>query len=98
MRGFGISAPILCVELSVFVQIPPPISSKFNPATPQANIDYSMTTPLETDGSNWPCKGYVTTANFNSIKPVATLTSGQRFMWKLNGSATHNGGKLCFSF
>ena len=38
---------------------PPPLRSKSNPNTPENLIDYSMTSPLEASGSNFPCKGYL---------------------------------------
>lgn len=38
---------------------PPPLRSKHNEHADQAQVDYSMTSPLEASGSNFPCKGYL---------------------------------------
>ncbi|GAA5878601.1 hypothetical protein JCM3774_004078 [Rhodotorula dairenensis] len=72
--------------------LPPAINSKSDPQTAEADIDYSMTAPLNKDGSNFPAKKYATKAKLDSIKPVATLVAGQEFSWNLGGTAVHNGG------
>jgi hypothetical protein len=36
---------------------PYPFRSKYNPDNNYTDIDYSMTSPLLADGSNFPCKG-----------------------------------------
>lgn len=36
---------------------PYPIKSKLDPTQKEADKDYSMTSPLLADGSNFPCKG-----------------------------------------
>ena len=41
---------------------PAPLRSKHNPNA-GSNIDYSMTSPLEETGSNFPCKGYLSDAD-----------------------------------
>ncbi|GAA5854524.1 hypothetical protein JCM9279_000828 [Rhodotorula babjevae] len=71
---------------------PPAIYSKSDPQTAEANKDYSMTSPLEKDGSNWPAKGRATKDIVDGIEPVATLVAGDDFSWDLAGTATHNGG------
>ncbi|KPV76822.1 uncharacterized protein RHOBADRAFT_6848, partial [Rhodotorula graminis WP1] len=68
------------------------IYSKSDPQTAEANKDYSMTSPLEKDGSNWPAKGRATKDIVDAIEPVATLVAGDDFSWDLAGTATHNGG------
>lgn len=70
---------------------PPAIYSKSDPQTAEANKDYSMTSPLEKDGSNWPAKGRATKDIVDGIEPVATLVAGDDFSWDLAGTATHNG-------
>ena len=70
---------------------PPAIYSKLDPQTAEANEDYSMTSPLEKDGSNWPAKGRATKDIVAGIEPVATLVAGDDFSWDLAGTATHNG-------
>ena len=67
---------------------PMPMRSKFDPYTNQNDIDYSYTSPLKADGSNFPCKGYQTT-----VEPsVTSYTAGQTYNMSLTGTATHNGG------
>ena len=53
---------------------PPPLRSKSNPNTPENLIDYSMTSPLISDGSNYPCKGYL--ADTEGKESVATWAAG----------------------
>lgn len=48
---------------------PYPLHSKYNPANNYNDIDYSMTSPLEADGSNFPCKGY---QNDRPIQPTVS--------------------------
>ncbi|KAK4052189.1 hypothetical protein OIV83_002484 [Microbotryomycetes sp. JL201] len=71
---------------------PPAIKSTHDPQTAEPDKDYSMTSPLEADGSNYPAKGYATKEAFDKLKPVATLVAGQDFTWKTAGTATHDGG------
>lgn len=72
------------------------IKSQFNKANVEPNIDWSMTSPLALDGSNWPAKGYATSATVDALEPVATLEAGKEFSWDLAGTATHNGcGSSC---
>ncbi|GAA5880827.1 hypothetical protein JCM1840_003295 [Sporobolomyces johnsonii] len=68
------------------------IYSKYDPQTAEANKDYSMTSPLAADGSDYPCKSRCTSAIVDAIDPVATLVSGSDFTWNLAGTAVHNGG------
>lgn len=44
-----------------------------------------MTSPLAADGSNYPCKGYNTAANYAKLNPVATLTAGTSLAVELAG-------------
>ncbi|GAA5852072.1 hypothetical protein JCM5353_003010, partial [Sporobolomyces roseus] len=77
---------------------PPPINSKYDKQTIEANKDYSMTSPLEQDGSNYPCKGYNTPHAYSTLSSVATLQAGSDFEIEFapNG-ATHEGGSCQFS-
>ncbi|BGP12201.1 hypothetical protein JCM10213v2_000112 [Rhodosporidiobolus nylandii] len=77
---------------------PLPINSRFDPQTLEANKDYSMTSPLLQDGSNYPCKGYNTPSAYETLKPVATLSAGSDFEIEFApGGATHQGGSCQFS-
>ncbi|GAA5849129.1 hypothetical protein JCM9279_005799 [Rhodotorula babjevae] len=86
------------VSAHIQLQYPPPINSKFDPQTVEANIDYSMTAPLFPDGSNYPCKGYNTPSAYSSLNAVATLKAGSSFEVEFAaGGATHGGGSCQFS-
>ncbi|KJX97568.1 hypothetical protein TI39_contig481g00037 [Zymoseptoria brevis] len=73
---------------------PLPLHSKFNPDTPENKIDYSMTSPLKNDGSDFPCKGY---QNDRPFVPTASYTAGQTYNMTLAGTATHEGGSCQLS-
>ncbi|KAI5476810.1 endoglucanase [Pseudohyphozyma bogoriensis] len=79
------------------MEYPPPINSKFDSQTPSAQIDYSMTSPLDANGDNYPCKGYNTAANIAALNSVATLTPGGSVSTTFSGTATHEGGSCQFS-
>lgn len=60
--------------------------------------DYSMTNPLFSDGSNFPCKLYQnsdTNPQANDIK--ATYSAGSTYNLTLEGGATHMGGSCQIS-
>ena len=71
---------------------PPPLKSKSNPNTTPANIDYSMTSPLKTDGSDFPCKGYLPLRNTPQGQAVASWSAGGRYNFTVSGGAPHGGG------
>ncbi|KAK5174939.1 uncharacterized protein LTR77_000075 [Saxophila tyrrhenica] len=73
---------------------PYPIRSKFNPQNSYTDIDYDMTSPLDSDGSNFPCKGY---QNDASIQSTARYAAGSTYEMTLAGSATHMGGSCQIS-
>ena len=73
---------------------PYPLRSEYNPANTYQNIDYSMTDPLNADGSNFPCKGY---QNDRSTQPVVIYTAGSTYNMTLAGSAMHGGGSCQLS-
>ncbi|CAD0100491.1 unnamed protein product [Aureobasidium mustum] len=73
---------------------PYPLRSKYNPANSYNIIDYSMTSPLVADGSNFPCKGY---QNDRPFVPVITYSAGSTYNMTVAGSATHGGGSCQLS-
>ncbi|TKA32745.1 hypothetical protein B0A50_00970 [Salinomyces thailandicus] len=88
---FLILPPALChMEMSW----PYALRSKYNPDNTYQDIDYSMTSPLEADGSNFPCKGY---QNDEPRQSVVTYTAGSTYNMTLAGSATHAGGSCQMS-
>ncbi|ORY80245.1 hypothetical protein BCR35DRAFT_304434 [Leucosporidium creatinivorum] len=87
----------LPVLAHIELKSPPGINSKFDPQTAEADKDYSMTSPLNADGSNYPCKGYNTAANYAKLNSVDTLVAGSDYTITLDGTATHNGGSCQFA-
>ncbi|KAI4722708.1 hypothetical protein E4T48_00997 [Aureobasidium sp. EXF-10727] len=73
---------------------PYPLRSKYNPANSYTIIDYSMTSPLLADGSNFPCKGY---QNDRPFVPVTTFSAGSTYNMTVAGSAVHGGGSCQLS-
>ncbi|ROT42791.1 putative endoglucanase [Sodiomyces alkalinus F11] len=69
---------------------PPPFRSRHNPFT--TDIDYSMTNPLSSSGSDFPCKGYHRLLDTAQGGSVVEWEAGQSYGLTLGGSATHNGG------
>ncbi|KAM0721294.1 hypothetical protein Q7P37_003582 [Cladosporium fusiforme] len=66
----------------------------YNPSTPQNLIDYSISSPLSSSGSTYPCKGY---QNDPDQAPAVTYTAGETYNVTLSGSATHGGGSCQLS-
>ncbi|EGE03336.1 endoglucanase [Trichophyton equinum CBS 127.97] len=81
----------VCTGVSGHMEMktPYPFRSKFNPENKYTDIDYSMTSPLNSDGSNFPCKGYHSNTTFRA---TANYTAGQIYSLELTGTATHGGG------
>lgn len=84
---FGLAA---VASAHMEMKFPPPFRSKFNPHT--TDIDYSMTSPLEASGANFPCKGYHKLYDTPQGVSVANFNPGGTYTFSLVGSATHNGG------
>lgn len=83
--------PVVChMEMSW----PYALRSKFNPDNSYSIIDYSNTSPLLPDGSNFPCKGY---QNDRPFEVVAEFVAGSDHNITLAGSATHDGGSCQIS-
>ncbi|KAL1712454.1 hypothetical protein EV715DRAFT_213621 [Schizophyllum commune] len=74
---------------------PPPLRSKHNEHADQAQVDYSMTSPLEASGSNFPCKGYL--KDTTGKDSVASWQAGSSQQVTLEGSAIHEGGSCQLS-
>ena len=70
---------------------PPPFRSTFNRYTGD-DIDYDMISPLDSDGSNFPCKGYNSLLGTPKGRPVATWVAGQTYSFTITGNTPHNGG------
>lgn len=84
-------APTILAHVQMIQPIP--INSPKGP-TDYPNPDYDYTSPLNPDGSNYPCKGYQTDT---PIHIAATYCAGQTYEMDLDGSATHGGGSCQIS-
>jgi hypothetical protein len=85
--GFGSAA-----QAHMALSYPAPFRAKNNPYADPSTIDYSMTSSLNADGSNFPCKGYQTDMGTPAGKPTADWTAGSSYNFSLAGGATHEGG------
>ncbi|EZF22108.1 hypothetical protein H112_04960 [Trichophyton rubrum D6] len=70
---------------------PFPVRSPLNKEN--TNKDYSYTSPLRSDGSDYPCKGY----HNDPFKPTAQYMAGQEYLIEIAGGATHGGGSCQIS-
>ncbi len=70
---------------------PPPFRSSFNPNTGD-DIDYDIRSPLNSDGSDFPCKGDLGLLGTSKGKPVATWAPGGSYSFVIHGNTPHKGG------
>jgi hypothetical protein len=77
---------------------PIPLRSRFNSELFAAQIDYNNISPLAANGSQFPCKGYLS-GNGNTTS-MADLVAGTEQLLELSGTAFHGGGscQLSLSF
>jgi hypothetical protein len=73
---------------------PLPMRSRFDPMNTAAETDYNLKSPLNADGSNFPCHGY---QNDRPIRTTATYTTGQSYEMQIAGTTTHGGGSCQLS-
>ncbi|KAJ9602682.1 hypothetical protein H2200_012876 [Cladophialophora chaetospira] len=85
----------ICTQAHMQMSSPYPLRSPLDPDVPVEDKDYSMTSPLFTDGSNFPCKNYQNYSGGNVTK--ATYVSGGSYDMWLNGTVTHDGGSCQLS-
>ncbi|CED82682.1 hypothetical protein [Phaffia rhodozyma] len=82
------------VQAHIQLASPYPINSALNPNTPEAEKDYSMTSPLISDGP-YPCKGFIGQGYDQGTIP--TYTAGKSMAITLAGTAVHGGGSCQLS-
>ncbi|KAJ9087905.1 hypothetical protein DSO57_1028485 [Entomophthora muscae] len=70
---------------------PAPRRSKYNTNYAEGDIDYSMSSPLNDDGRDFPCLGYP------RGPPSAAYRAGKSISVSIIGTAPHNGGHCQFS-
>lgn len=80
------------VNAHMALQWPQPFRASFNPHALQSNIDYSLTSPLNADGSNFPCKGYHSDLGTPGGASVVTWNAGGSYNLSVEGGAVHGGG------
>nr|WNZ75803.1 hypothetical protein [Trichoderma harzianum] len=71
---------------------PLPFRSKFNTAITADDRDYSMTSPLDKNGTDFPCKGYHNLLGTPLGASAATWAPGGSYSFTITGNADHNGG------
>src|SRR5271170_3775829 len=96
MISFKILTAILSLQslasAHMSLQYPPGLRNAKNPNVPSGSADYSITSPLKADGSNFPCKGYQSDLGSAAGASVATWAAGSTYNFSLEGGAPHNGG------
>ncbi|KAJ3529561.1 hypothetical protein NM208_g9701 [Fusarium decemcellulare] len=95
MKPFGALTAVLglagLAQAHMEMTYPAPFKSKQNPNA-GGDIDYSMTSPLAADGSNFPCKGYQSLLGTAAGAPTVTWQAGQQYSMTIAGGADHGGG------
>ncbi|KJZ71132.1 hypothetical protein HIM_09486 [Hirsutella minnesotensis 3608] len=69
---------------------PPPLRSKYNRFT--KDEDYDMPSPLDSSGSDFPCKGSLGLLGGPQAQVVAEWTPGQSYSMTITGQTAHGGG------
>ncbi|KAL3421738.1 extracellular protein [Phlyctema vagabunda] len=77
-------------QAHIALTYPAPFRASYNPFA--TNIDYSITSPLAADGSNYPCKGYLSDLGTPAGAPTASFVSGQAYNFTTGSGAVHGGG------
>ncbi|KJZ77002.1 hypothetical protein HIM_03323 [Hirsutella minnesotensis 3608] len=70
---------------------PPPLRSRMNPFR-KGEPDYDMESPLDSNGSNFPCRGSLRLLGTPQGKAVADWNAGTEQKITVSGGAFHSGG------
>lgn len=73
---------------------PLPMRSRLDPQVTIDEVDYNLKSPLNADGSNFPCHG---DQNDRPIRTTATYTAGQTYTMSVTDTVTHGGGSCQLS-
>ncbi|KIW12855.1 hypothetical protein PV08_08042 [Exophiala spinifera] len=77
---------------------PYPLRSPLDPDVPYYDKDYSMTSPLLADGSDFSCKHYQFSDTYDQANVIkATYYAGNTYNMSIAGTAVHNGGSCQLS-
>jgi hypothetical protein len=74
------------------ISSPPPICSKENKFCPPGDIDYNYDSPLDANGSDFPCKGKLGMLSGPAGTVVASWQGGSQQSFTITGGAYHDGG------
>jgi hypothetical protein len=95
MKTFPVLGACLAMAASVAAHMelknPPALRSSYNPYT-GGDIDWDIRSPLDSDGSNFPCKGYASLMGTPKGKSVATWSPGGTYSMTITGNTPHKGG------
>lgn len=69
---------------------PLPIRSPLNPSNGPELKDYSYTSPLNSEGKDFPCKGYAD----DPVRPVAEYVAGEQYTMRTAGTIVHGGDRV----
>ncbi|EXJ94373.1 hypothetical protein A1O1_02767 [Capronia coronata CBS 617.96] len=86
----------VCIHAHMQLSWPYPLRSPLDPDVPYYEKDYSMTSPLLPDGSDYSCKHYTKDYADTNVTKATYVAGGTYDMW-LNGTATHDGGSCQLS-
>jgi hypothetical protein len=73
---------------------PLPIRSRLDSNNTGDNVDFNLKSPLNADGSNYPCHGW---QNDRPVRITATYTAGKTYQMSITGTVTHGGGSCQLS-
>jgi hypothetical protein len=88
---FGALSPLASAHMEMSQPLPP--RSQYNPVYSPLT-DYNLKSPLNADGSNFPCHG---SQNDRPIVVTATYQAGKTYQMSIAGTATHGGGSCQLS-
>ncbi|KHN96611.1 uncharacterized protein MAM_05554 [Metarhizium album ARSEF 1941] len=94
MKAFSVASAVLSAASfaagHMQMKSPPSLRSSFNKFT--TDVDYDMTSPLSSSGSNFPCRNSLELLGTAQGKPVEEWTAGQKQQMTITGGAPHSGG------
>ncbi|OLN97758.1 hypothetical protein CCHL11_07953 [Colletotrichum chlorophyti] len=89
---FGILSLAAACLAHMEMSSPSPLGSRFNPNTSPGKVDYAYNSPLEPNGTNFPCKGHLDVLGTSDATPVETWEAGGNYSAIVMGDSPHGGG------